>query len=150
MVAWKRYKYLYEKRWVVESGFYRLKEHLEVECFSSGKVNNIKQDFHAAVFLQAFETIMSKAQDRFIRAESIQKGLKHVYHVNKSAAFAALSKHLAGLFLKDDTMMRDHVASYQREVRMLKSPFRPGRHAPRERLTPTRRLNYHKYERKRR
>ena len=144
------FKFLYERRWGVESGFYHLKEHLEVECFSSGKVNNIKQDFHATVFLQVLETIMSKAQDRIVRAESIQKGLKHVYHVNKSAAYAMLSQHLVGLFLKDDTMMRDHVASYQREVRTLKSPFRPGRHAPRQRLTPTRRLNYHKYERKRR
>jgi hypothetical protein len=143
-------KCLYGKRWGVETGFDRFKHQLEVECFSSGKANNIKQDFHAAVFLQVLETIMSKAQDWLIRAKSVQDELEHVYHVNKSGAYAMLSKHLVGLFLLDGTTMFEHVAAYQDEIRMLKSPFRPRRHNPRVRLTSTRRLNHHLYRKKRR
>ncbi len=144
------FKSLYSKRWGVESGFFRFKHQLEVECFSSGKVNNIKQDFHATVFLQVLEAIMNKAQDRMIRAKSIQDELKHVYHVNKSGAYAMLSDHIVGLFLLDSSAMLEHVAAYQEEIRMLKSPFRPRRHKSRERLTLTRRLNYHLYHKKRR
>jgi hypothetical protein len=143
-------KGLYGKRWGVETGFDRFKHQLEVECFSSGKVNNIKQDFHATVFLQVLETIMSKAQDWLIRAKSIQDELEHVYHVNKSGAYAMLSNHLAGLFLMDDAAMFAHVAAYQEEIQMLKSPFRPRRHKPRRRLTSTRRLNFQLYRKKRR
>jgi hypothetical protein len=144
------FKFLYGARWGVETGFNRFKHELEVECFSSGKANNIRQDFHAAVFLQVAETIMSKAQDWAIRAKSIQDGLKHVYHVNKSGAYAMLSDHLVGLFLLDDAAMLKHIAAYQEEIRMLKSPFRPRRHKPRQRLTPTRRLNHQLYHKKRR
>jgi len=142
------FKYIYGKRWGVETGFNRFKHDLKVECFSSGKVNSIQQDFHAAVFLQVLEAISSKAQDWLIRAKSIQDGLKHVYHVNKSGAYTMLTGHLVGLFLKDEATMRRHVAAFQEEIRMLKSPFRPGRHAPRKRLTPTRRLNYCQYRKK--
>jgi hypothetical protein len=143
------FKFLYGTRWGVETGFHRFKHELEVECFSSGKVNNIKQDFHAAVFLQVAETIMSKAQDRLIRARSIQDELEHVYHVNKSGAYTMLSDHLVGLFLLDCAEMLKHVTTYQAEIQMLKSPFRPGRHELRERLTLTRRLNYYLYRKKR-
>jgi hypothetical protein len=144
------FKFLYGKRWGVETGFDRFKHQLEVECFSSGKVNNIKQDFHAAVFLQVLETVMSKAQDWSIRAKSIQDELEHVYHVNKAGAYAMLSEHLVGLFLMDDAAMLAHVGEYQDEILMLKSPFRPNRHKTRLDLTPRKRLNYHLYRKKRR
>jgi len=144
------FKHVYGMRWGVESGFNRFKHQLEVECFSSGKVNSIKQDFHAAVFLQVLETMLSKAQDWQIRAKSIQDELEHVYHVNKSGAYSMLSNHLVGLFLGDKDAMYQHVVVYQAEIRMLKSPFRPHRHAPRPRLTLTRRINYYLYHKKRR
>nr|MDO8084138.1 hypothetical protein [Candidatus Sigynarchaeum springense] len=144
------FKALYGKRWGVETGFDRFKHQLEVECFSSGKVHNIKQDFHAAVFLQVVEAIMSKSRDRLIRARSIQDELKHVYHVNKSGAYTMLSDHLVGLFLLDGSAALAHLLSYQDEILMLKSPFRPRRRKPRARLTPARRLNHYLYRKKRR
>jgi hypothetical protein len=143
------FKVLYSKRWGVETSFDRLKNQLEVECFSSGKVNNVKQDFHAAVLLQVLEAIMSKAQDWQVRANSIHRGLKHVYHINKSKAYAILSDHLVGLFLKDEDSMTKHVESYQKEITSCKSPIRPNRHKPRPILSPNQRLNHAYYEHKR-
>nr|MDO8116644.1 transposase [Candidatus Sigynarchaeota archaeon] len=99
------FKWLYAKRWGVEKGFLRFKHQLEAECFSSGKVYNIKQDFHAMVFLQVLEAILNKHQDRLIKAQSVHDSLKHVYRVNKSGAYRILTDHLVGLLLSNQTEM---------------------------------------------
>jgi hypothetical protein len=142
-------KVLYHMRWGVETSFDRLKNQLEVECFSSGNANNVKQDFHAAVFLQVLEAIMSKAQDWQIRARSIQRGSKHVYRINKSKAYTILSDHLVGLFLKGVDSMTKHTEMYQKEIRSCKSPIRPNRHKARPVLTSMQRFNHIHYEHKR-
>jgi hypothetical protein len=67
------FKWLYFQRWAVETAFDRLKNHLETECFSSKKMHNIMQEFHAMVFLQVFEAIVNKVQERELAAKSKKK-----------------------------------------------------------------------------
>lgn len=144
------FKWLYGKRWGVETAFFRFKHQLEVECFSSKKMHNIEQEFHGSIFLQAFESILNKAQDHSMRLKSKEKKLKHVYRVNKSGAFTVISDHLVGLFLLDNESLPRHLIAYQKDISLHKSLIRPGRHVPRANLTPTKRLNYHLYRKKRR
>ncbi|MEX2755081.1 MAG: IS4 family transposase [Candidatus Sigynarchaeota archaeon] len=144
------FKWLYGKRWGVETGFNRFKNHLEAECFSSGKVHNIKQDFHAMVFMQVLEAVMNKPHDRQIRADSMHHSLQHVYHVNKAGAYTILSDHLVGLFILDESTMLRHLERYMNSINLFKSPIRPNRHDKREELTDARRLRYHVYRKKRR
>ncbi len=144
------FKWLYAKRWGVETGFGRFKNHLEAECFSSGKVHSIKQDFHAMVFIQVLEAVMNKPQDRQIRADSMCHSLQHVYHINKAGAYTMLSDHLVGLFILDEGTMLQHLERYVNSIDLLKSPIRPNRHNKREELTDARRLSYNLYRKKRR
>jgi hypothetical protein len=146
----KKYKYsdfkwLYGKRWGVEGGFLRFKKQLHAEKFSSGKVTNILQDFHAAVFIQVFEAILDKAEDSAIQAESKDRGLKHVYHVNKAAAYSIISKNLVGLFLKDDVATDVHIGRIQDDIKRNRSPVRRHRQVPRELIKSARRINYLQY-----
>lgn len=144
------FKWLYGKRWCVETGFFRFKVQLEAECFSSGKAWNIYQDFHAMVFLQMLESVIDKIQDHDIRTMSQEKHLKHEYHVNKSIAFSSISLHLVSLFLLDQKALESSLAVMQKEVHLCASPIRPGRHYSREIPKVAKSLKYHKYQKKRR
>lgn len=144
------FKWLYGMRWGVETAFFRFKHQLEVECFSSKKIHNIEQEFHGSIFLQAFESILNKVQDHSMRVKSKEKKLKYVYRVNKSGAFTVISDHIVGLFLLDNEDLPHHLIAYQKDISRNKSLVRPGRRESRPNLTPTKRLNYHLYRKKRR
>ncbi len=144
------FKWLYGKRWGVETCFFRFKVQLEVECFSSGKAWNINQDFHATVFLQVLESIINKVHDHETLAMSKVKRLKHEYHVNKAIAYSSISLHLVRLFLRDQMALDASLAAIQKEVRLCASPIRPGRHYSREIPKVAKNLKYHKYQKKRR
>jgi hypothetical protein len=144
------FKWLYGKRWGVETAFFRFKNQLEVECFSSGKVHNIKQDFNAMVFLLVFESIMNKAQDHNIKAKSQEMNLKHEYHINKAGAYSMLSIHLVGIFLSEEKDLLRHLIEFQQDLCLSKSVIRPDRHYQRLKLNQTERVRYIQYRRKRR
>lgn len=146
----KEFKWLYGKRWGVETAFLRFKHQLEVECFSSKKMHNIEQEFHSSIFLQAFESILNKVQDHSMRVKSKEKKLKYIYRVNKSGAFTVISDHIVGLFLLDNKDLPRHLIAYQKDISCNKSLIRPGRHESRPNLTPTKRLNFHLYRKRRR
>jgi hypothetical protein len=143
-------KWLYAKRWGVESGFFRFKSHLEAEVFSSGKVNCIKKDFLAVVFLQVLEAILNKALDNAMRLESERKALKCVYHVNKSGAYSMLENHLVSFFLLEESMVKTNFVAFQKEINLLRSPIRLDRHADRKKLTDAQKVRHVKYILKRR
>ncbi len=52
------FRWLYNKRWGVETYLDRLKNQLEVERFSSGKLIGIEQDFYGIVFLSTLESVL--------------------------------------------------------------------------------------------
>ena len=144
------FKWLYGKRWGVETGFFRFKQQLDAEKFSSKKVHNIEQDFHALVFMQVLESIMDKDQDHEMRTKSQEKHLKHEYHVNKAHAYSSLFGHLVDFFLLDEQTLEHHVSTFQQEVRLSKSVIRPDRNNPRHELTQSERVKYLQYQRKQR
>jgi IS4 transposase len=54
------FKWLYGKRWGVETYLDRLKNQLEVERFSSKKLIGVEQDFYGVVFISTLESALSK------------------------------------------------------------------------------------------
>ncbi len=144
------FKWLYGKRWGVETAILRFKIQLEAECFSSKKVHNIRQDFHAMIFLQVLESILDKAEDHDMRTRSQEKHLKHEYRVNKAHAYSMLSNRLVDLFLNDESSMQMNLTLFQQEIRLCKNPIRPNRHYPRNTSTPSERVRYLLYQKKRR
>ena len=144
------FQWLYSKRWGVETAFLRFKHQLEVECFSSGKVFNIEQDFHAAVIFHVIESILDKAQNHAMQSKNRGRTLRHEYKVNKAGAYTLLSDHLAGLFLLDKEAFVSHLVAFQQDIHLYKSSVRPGRHKARPKMNDHRRLKYHLYQKKRR
>jgi len=60
------FKWLYNKRWGIETFFDRLKNLLEIERFSTETIIGMEQDFHALIFLSTFESVLIKEDERKI------------------------------------------------------------------------------------
>ncbi|MGZ3615216.1 MAG: IS4 family transposase [Thermodesulfobacteriota bacterium] len=139
------FKWLYNKRWGVETYLDRLKNQLEVERFSSEKLIGIEQDFYGLVFLSTFESVLSKEDEKEIMEESREKQLKYEYKINKSVSYSALVGHIVDLLLDLNKSPEEVVDDLSRLFRTGRTPVRPGRRFERKELTGSQRLRFHKY-----
>jgi Transposase DDE domain len=142
------FKWLYNKRWGVETYLDRLKNLLEVERFSSEKIIGIEQDFYGLVFLSTLESVLSKEDEKKINEESTEKQLKYEYKINKSVSYTALVNHIVDLLLDLNKSPEEVVDELSKLFRMGRTPVRPGRKFKRKILTASQQLRYHKYEKR--
>lgn len=142
------FKWLYNKRWCIETYFSRLKNLLEVERFSSKTVIGIEQDFHSLIFISTLESVMIKEDEERIGKENLEKKLKYNYKINKSVSYTAIADHIVDLLLNTDVPPSDVLAKLSRLFKNGSSPQRPGRQFKRKNLTSTQKLRFHKYEKR--
>lgn len=142
------FKYLYKKRWGIETYYDRLKNILEVERFSSEDLNNILQDFYGMVLLSTYESMLCCELNDDFKEESISKGLKYLYKVNKSISYSTIIDHAFDIILNEDKS-NDLI---EEELLQLFSTGKvaevPNRHFTRKKLTPSKRLRYSKYRKR--
>ncbi len=93
------FKWIYDKRWGVETHLGRLKNRLEIEKFSSEKVSGIEQDFYGIIFLSTLESVLSKEDEKQIEEETKERDRIFDYKVNKSISYSALLDYTVDLFL---------------------------------------------------
>ena len=139
------FKWLYNKRWGVETYLDRLKNQLEVERFSSSKLIGIEQDFYGIVFLSTLESVLSKDDEKEITEESKEKQLKYEYKINKSVSYSALVDYIVDLLLNLNKSPEEVINDLSKLFRTGRSPIRPGRKFKRKNSTPTQQLRFHKY-----
>ncbi len=139
------FKWLYNKRWGVETYLDRLKNQLEVERFSSSKLIGIEQDFYGVVFLSTLESVLSKDDEKEITKESREKQLKYEYKINKSVSYSALADYIVDLLLNLNKSPEEVMDDLSKLFRTGRTPIRPGRKFKRKNLTATQQLRYHKY-----
>lgn len=141
----KDFKWLYNKRWGIETYLDRLKNQLEVERFSSEKLTGIEQDFYGIVFLSTLESVLSKEDEKEIIEESREKQLKYEYKINKSISYSALVDHIADLLLDLNKPAEEVVEDLGKLFRTGRTPKRPGRRFERKELSGFQVLKFHKY-----
>ncbi len=142
------FKYLYNKRWGVETYFDRLKNILEVEKFSSKVLNNILQEFYGMVLLSTYESMLTRDLDEELREESISKGLKHLYKVNKSISYSTIIDHSFDIILNESKSEEEVSEELLCFFRTGKVAVIPNRHNDRKKLTSARKYKYNKYEKR--
>lgn len=142
------FKWLYGKRWGVETYLDRLKNQLEVERFSSKKLIGIEQDFYGVVFISTLESVLSKEDEEEVVEESRRKHLKYEYKINKSVSYSALVDHVIDLLINLDKSSEEVVDELSKLFKAGRTPIRPGRKFERKNLTPSRKLRYHKYKKR--
>lgn len=139
------FKWLYNKRWGVETYIDRLKNQLEIERFSSEMVIGIKQDFYGIVFLSTLESVLSKEDEKVITEESREKQLKYEYKMNKSVSYSVVVDHVVDLLLNLNKSAEEVVDDLSKLFRTARTPVRPGRKFKRKSLTASQKLRFHKY-----
>lgn len=138
----------YNYRWGVETYFDRLKNQLEIERFSFGKVNNIEQDFYGIVFLSTLESVLSKQEEKAIKDTCQEKGRKYEYKLNKSVSYTAILDHVVEIFLNSDTSSSEVIEKLRKIFKTSLSPIRPGRKVNRKELSESKKLRFHRYGKK--
>ena len=138
-------KWLYNKRWGIETYLDRLKNQLEVERFSSGKLIGIEQDFYGIVLLSTLESVISKEDEKEMIEESREKQLKYEYKINKSISYSALVDHIVDILLDLNKPPEEVVEDMGKLFRTGRTPMRPGRRFERKELTGSQKLRFHKY-----
>jgi len=139
------FKWLYNKRWGVETYLDRLKNQLEVERFSSDKLIGIEQDFYGIVFLSTLESVLGKETEKEITEEGRKKELKYEYKMNKSVSYSALIDHIVDLLLDLNKSPEEVVNDLSRIFWTGQTPMRPGRKFERKELTGSQKLRFNKY-----
>jgi hypothetical protein len=145
----EEFGWVYQQRWGVEGAFKVFKTRLEAERFSSSKPQAIAQDIYAMAFLMGFESILDKEQDAAVRRESTAKGRKWQYQLKKSAALNAINARIPQFFVCSNFLPDKVIDEIRRALIHQTEAIRPDRTFPRPNLTPSERLNYNLYQKKR-
>jgi hypothetical protein len=142
------FKEVYNKRWGVETYFDRIKNQLEIEHFSSDKVNNMEQDFYGIIFLSIVESILIKRENEEMIEYCEKKERKYPYKINKSVSYSAILDHVFELFLDDTTSGEELVDKLRKIFKTGLTPVRRGRNFERKRTTPSKKSRYYKYSKR--
>ena len=91
-------KQLYGKRWGVETMYDYLKNSMEIESFSSKKVEGVYQDFYSCILgTNMINIIIKEAQEEL--EEKPQNSNSYQYKINKRAATGILKNEIIDLIL---------------------------------------------------
>ena len=122
-------KKLYHKRWKIESKYYELKEHWELEQFNGATSRSIEQEFFITLTKSSFCSIIKNEADRRIDLQSTGKETKK-YQCTRSHLIGRLAvlfpMYLTGQAV--NTTLEDLVM----EGMQNKSLIQPGRHKKRK------------------
>ncbi|MFQ6127036.1 MAG: hypothetical protein ACE5R6_20865 [Candidatus Heimdallarchaeota archaeon] len=144
-------KVFYTHNITIVFDFYRkraIKNLLEVERFSSQKLETILQDFFALCVVTTLESLLSQADDQAIRRGSQEKSLKHVYKVNKSVSYHAVGEYLVKLLLDRRRPISEVIRELRHLFRLACVPIRPGRRFCRKELTPRQEVRFLRYKKR--
>jgi len=129
------FKELYFKRWPIETKYNALKQKFEIENFSGRLVDNIRQDFYAAMVLTNIAADFFWAAQAEVEDEQEKKDNKYRYQVNVNHEIGVLKDHLIKAILEEDGKRRG--AMFDKVIELLKRrliPIRPDRSLPRTRF----------------
>jgi hypothetical protein len=140
--------WVYHQRWGVETPFNFLKNQLDIERFSSAKIQAIAQDVYAMAFLNTFETILEKEAEATLQQANQESAREYDYQLNRSVAHHLITNLLPSLLLTVN-LQQSLIERLQCNLLRNIEPIRPDRSFIRKKLTPTQRLNHQLFMKKR-
>jgi hypothetical protein len=122
------FKWLYAKRWGIETEYDALKNIYQIEQFSGYSPEVIQQDFYATIFIANLHQIFIKDSEKDINA--IGEKRQYKYQHNRNVGFGLLKEEIVKLFITD----RPDIILQRLKLKFIRylQPVRPGRSYPRE------------------
>ena len=121
------FKWLYGKRWGIETNYDHLKNHLMIEDFTGLSALSILQDFFANVFMANMQQILINEAQEELREQ--KKDTEYEYKINRNLSFGFMKDRFVKiLFEKEaDKSIRD----LKKLFKINPTPIREGRKFPR-------------------
>ncbi len=123
----KEFKWLYGKRWGIETNFDHLKNHLMIEDFTGLSSLSVLQDFFVSMFMANMQQIfISEAQDELKKQK---KNTEYEYKINKNLSFGFMKDRFVKILL--DKNADRNIKDLKELFKINPSPIRKGRSFPR-------------------
>ena len=123
----KEFKWLYGKRWGIETEFDHLKNHLMIEDFTGLSSLSVLQDFFVSMFMANMQQIfISEAQDEL---KYQKKDTEYKYKINKNLSFGFMKDRFVKILL--DKNADRNIRDLKELFKINPSPIRKGRSFPR-------------------
>lgn len=123
----KEFKWLYGKRWGIETEFDHLKNHLMIEDFTGLSSLSVLQDFYVSMFMANMQQILiSEAQDELKKQK---KDTEYEYKINKNLSFGFMKDRFVKILL--DKNADRSIKDLKELFKINPSPIRKGRSCPR-------------------
>jgi hypothetical protein len=123
----KEFKWLYRKRWGIETNYDHLKNHLLIEDFTGLSSLSVLQDFFANIFMANMQQIfISEAQEE-LREQ--KKNAEYEYKVNRNLSFGFMKDRFVKILLEKNVDKSIH--DLKELFKINPSPIREGRIFPR-------------------
>lgn len=121
------FKWLYGKRWGIETNFDHLKNHLMIEDFTGLSSLSVLQDFFASMLLANMQQIfISEAQDELKKQK---KDTEYEYKINRNLSFGFMKDRFIKVLLEKN--VDDSIKEMKELFKINPSPIREGRKFPR-------------------
>jgi hypothetical protein len=124
----EEFKQLYFKRWSIETKYDMVKKKLEIENFSGKLVDNIRQDFYAAMVLTNLAADFFREAQAEVEMEQEGQGNKYEYQVNVNHEIGVLKDRLVKTLIEENDKKRGEM--FDEIIKLLKKrviPIRPNR-----------------------
>ena len=123
----KEFKWLYGKRWGIETNYDHLKNHLMIEDFTGLSSLSIMQDFFANMFIANMQQIfISEAQNEL---KEQKKDTEYEYKINKNLSFGFMKDRFVKILFDKD--VDRSIKNLKELFKINPSPVRKGRSFPR-------------------
>lgn len=131
---------LYFMRWWVEVGFHFLKIFMELQKFTSKKLQFILQDFYAKFFVLNFCEMLKKEEDQKLKVKFKDSGRKWEYQISIANLITTVNANMMELMIMQNFDTKILYKRISKWIHTQLSPIRPNRSFKRKKLSDSKRL----------
>ena len=138
------FKWLYGKRWGVETAIFTLKSFLQLALISSNKPRGVEQDLWASFAFYNQQSALVQACEAEVERRTLHR--RYRYQLNRNVTVGIVQHFIYQIYLADEERWRARLQVLLRLLPDYTEAVRPDRHRPRERRV-LRMNNRHIHER---
>ena len=132
-ISVEEFKWVYRKRWGIESRYDDVKNKLEIENFTGYSPNAILQDFYATMFLANLAGVLEYDLHEEVEAAHAKPENKYAYRMNITQTIAESKRTVIEMLATSSIIKRERLfREIQKRLMNAVVPVRPNRSETRE------------------
>ena len=124
----EEFKWLYGKRWGIETNYDHLKNNLMIEDFTGLSALSVMQDFYANMFLANVQSVIVRDAQYELKKE--KKDTEYQYKINKNLSLGFMKDRIIPILMNKNA--NEKMKELKELFKINPSPIREGRSFPRK------------------